>query len=133
MSELGKIIACLFSVPTTSPPNLIIRNISYSTATIEWDPIPRSDSHGVLLGYRILYDCYYFYYNDYYSRCYWHTRYLTVNSTKVVLTGLNTPMKYYVSVQGVTSKGSGPSSYTNFVTSKFLRCQRNLFDLVCIA
>lgn len=91
---------------------------STSTAHLQWNPLPRDQVHGIILGYRVLY-------YDYYG--YEHRKTITTNNTQVVLKHLLPGMKYYAQVRGFTSKGQGPLISTRFITSKSLNIKSRSF------
>ncbi|PFX28263.1 Transmembrane protease serine 5 [Stylophora pistillata] len=96
-------------VPSKGPLNISIENVESTEITVQWDPLPQQYVNGKLLGYRV-----YFHVSAYY---YFRPRNnnVTINATKVTLTGLNPGQWYYVYVSAFTSKGEGPRSYYRYV------------------
>ena len=77
---------------------------------VQWDLLPQQYANGRLLGYRI-------YYYDYYS---YVTK--TVNTSSpdvnmVTLRDLMSAQRYYIRVAAFTSRGTGPRSYQNSITT----------------
>ncbi|XP_068127889.1 leukemia inhibitory factor receptor-like isoform X2 [Hyperolius riggenbachi] len=90
-------------VPRTGPLNLTVKNVTKTSAVIEWAEIPEEDCPGFLLSYRIY--CIDTSRNTIYE--------VTVNSSSqrsYRLEGLTKGQKYEVKVSGMTVKGEGQRS-----------------------
>ncbi|XP_056378402.1 uncharacterized protein LOC130274270 [Hyla sarda] len=90
-------------VPRTGPHNVTVKNITKTSAVIEWEEIPEDDCLGFLLGYRI--SCIDTSGN---SRI---DIYLNTSSQRIYqIEGLAGRRKYEVTVSGVTATGVGAPS-----------------------
>lgn len=104
---------CCFSVPSSEPSNVTLKNLKFDEVIVEWDPIPQHTVNGILLGYIVyLYEYSYWYF----------TLTNTVNTSspsvhKVILRGLKAVQRYRISVAAFTSKGAGPQSYWRYITT----------------
>ncbi|XP_067884893.1 interleukin-6 receptor subunit beta [Heterodontus francisci] len=105
----------LEGTPRTGPNNIIITNISKTSAMIRWDQIPEDECQGFLQGYRIF--------------CYLNEASIastfisiSVNSsiTCYMLTGLLQKTVYAVQISGFTKAGEGTRSQAvSFATKEF--------------
>ena len=81
---------------------------------VKWDPIPQDTVNGILLGYRV-------YYREY--NYYWSSSGTKTVDTKspnvhmVILRGLKAAERYSISVAAFTSKGAGPQSSSRYITT----------------
>ncbi|XP_072272439.1 interleukin-6 receptor subunit beta-like [Pyxicephalus adspersus] len=98
--------------PRTSPPNVTIKNVTKTSAVIEWDEIPEEDCLGFLLFYTI-------FYTDIVNNI---TQEINVNvSSKRIyqIKELASSHEYQVRISGVTIKGAGPPSAPLIFTTHY--------------
>ena len=93
-------------VPGAGPANVVTLAQSREVF-VQWDPIPREQVHGILLGYTVTY----FGYHGY-------SQTITTNHTQVVIKNLIPAMRYVVIVSGFTARGYGLLTYHYPVTSE---------------
>ncbi|XP_073248869.1 uncharacterized protein [Porites lutea] len=98
-------------VPSRAPSNVRVTNVRFDQVKVQWDPLPHQYVNGRLLGYTI------YYYEDYYS--YLSKSVSTSNPyvNIVILRGLKTATRYWLSVAAFTSKGPGTQSYWQSTTT----------------
>ena len=101
----------LFLVPSRAPSNLRLSNEQFDEVKVQWVPLPQQYINGRLLGYTVYY---YEYYNSYQRKA--------VNTSSpyanmVTLRGLKASTRYYVAVAAFTSKGAGPQSSWQYITT----------------
>ncbi|XP_063769077.1 leukemia inhibitory factor receptor-like [Pseudophryne corroboree] len=104
-------------VPRTGPSNITVRNVTKTSAVMEWGNIPEEDCLGFLLGYRI-------YCTDI-SRNTTLEMFVDFSSERShMLLGLTSGSVYKVAVSGVTSKGTGaPSASLQFTTLSYAEAE----------
>ncbi|XP_022786238.1 uncharacterized protein LOC111326491 isoform X2 [Stylophora pistillata] len=98
-------------VPSRAPRSITFSNVESTEITVQWDSLQQQYINGKLLGYRVYFQVYAYYYSPLTNNS------ITVNTTKVNLRGLNPGQRYDVSVSAFTSKGEGPRSYRHYVTT----------------
>ncbi|XP_048384154.2 interleukin-31 receptor subunit alpha-like [Stegostoma tigrinum] len=105
----------LEGTPRIGPNNVIVTNISKTSAIIRWDRIPEDECQGFLQGYKIF--------------CYVGKATITKTNTSIsvnssttfyVLTGLTRKTVYAVKVSGFTNAGEGiRSEAASFITKEY--------------
>ena len=106
--------SCYLAVPNVPPHNVSSTNTSSTSLMINWQPIPRIDVNGILLGYRV------FYHEKLTARrrrraiqSHIETvRALPPNATSVEIFHLKKFTNYSFRIVGFTSKGEGKISQT---------------------
>ncbi|XP_015774187.1 PREDICTED: uncharacterized protein LOC107352362 [Acropora digitifera] len=98
------------SVPKNAPSALIVTNITATSLTVKWTPLPQHYHNGRLLGYRV-----YFRKTAKYPFPVVASSVAVYNSSWVTLNNLQPGQRYEIYVTGFTSKGNGPRSYGYFV------------------
>lgn len=78
---------------------------------MQWDPIPPETANGILLGYRVFYQEYY------YSGLLRSVDTKSPSVHMLILRGLKSAQRYQISVAALTSKGAGPRSYLRYFTT----------------
>ena len=107
-------LSCCLAVPNSPPHNVSSTNTSSTSLIINWQPIPRIDVNGILLGYRV------FYHEKITARrrrraIQSHNetvRVLPPNATSVEIFNLKKFTNYSFRIVGFTSKGEGKISQT---------------------
>ena len=116
--SLARYLRLCFSVPSIAPPNVTLTNLKHDEVMVQWDSIPPNTVNGILLGYRVYYREYYYYWSS--------SAIKTVDTSgsnvhMVILKGLKAAERYSISVAAFTSRGAGPQSYWRYITTgKFL-------------
>lgn len=102
----------LFSVPSKAPNDVQVSNNEFtSDLLVEWEPLPEQYANGILLGYII-------YYRENQDDSSYKSAYVLGNSTtNFTLVDLKPAHQYEVAVTAYTSKGEGPWSDFNYVTT----------------
>ena len=98
-----------FSVPSASPPEVLAVNTSSTSLLIEWDPLPKEQTHGVLRGYVVYYK------RRAYQNRPWIEQQASPTTRAAEITGLRKFTKYNIQVAAFTSKGIGKKSPLIFV------------------
>ena len=105
---------CL-SVPSSAPSNVRLTNLQSHEVKVQWDPIPPETANGILLGYRVFY------------QEYWYSGLLQNMDTKspnvhmLILRDLKSAQRYQISVAAFTSQGAGSQSYLRYITTGQLK------------
>ena len=96
-------------------------NLTSTSIEIRWKPIPPRFIHGILLGYKVSYLA-----TDFGNNRKWNESVANQSTMSVVIANLRKFTTYMVSVEGLTSKGSGIESKCVEITtaedSKILMC-----------
>ena len=111
MATITLLILFVFSVPSRAPLNIAFTKVESTEITVHWDPLSLQYVNGRLLGYRVYFQVFTYYYSPLKKNS------VTVNATEITLTGLNPGQRYDVSVSAFTSKGEGPLSFRYYVTT----------------
>ena len=113
--SLSSFYSFCLSVPSSAPSNVRLTNLQSHEVKVQWDPIPPETANGILLGYRVFY------------QEYWYSGMLQsmdTNSPKVhmlILRGLKSAQRYQISVAAFTSQGAGSQSYLRYITTGQLK------------
>jgi len=99
-------------VPSKAPNDVQVTNNEFtSDLLVEWEPLPEQYANGILLGYII-------YYRENQDDSSYKSAYVLGNSTtNFTLVDLKPAHQYEVAVTAYTSKGEGPWSDFNYVTT----------------
>lgn len=89
----------LFLVPSLPPTDISAYNTSSTSLKVTWNPVPQGYTHGIVLGYMVLYKREKDLNNSYIN--------ITSLVTSVQLTDLNKFTMYVVKVLAFTMKGNG--------------------------
>jgi len=105
----------LFSVPGRAPDNVRVTSFEFiADLLVKWNPLPQLYTNGVLLGYII-------YYRENHDDSSFKRAYaLGHSATNFTLKELKPAQQYQVAVTAFTSKGEGPLSDFNYVTTGML-------------
>ncbi|KAK3742114.1 hypothetical protein QZH41_004756 [Actinostola sp. cb2023] len=101
-------------LPRAAPTNLDLRLVKPRDVLVQWDAILRKDAHGALRGYNVVV-------RDQVGSTPIRT---TINKTQSLIKNLKPAMRYYITVNGFTSRGSGPTTYGYITTRKILPTPR---------
>ncbi|XP_067838240.1 interleukin-6 receptor subunit beta [Heptranchias perlo] len=102
----------LEGAPRIGPSNIMVTNISKTSAMIRWDRIPEDECQGFLQGYKLIY-----YLN---KASITKTFLLNSSTTSYTLTGLLQKTVYAVQISGFTKAGEGARSQAvSFATKEF--------------
>ena len=109
-------IKCLFFlVPSTAPSYIRLTNLHLAEVKVQWNPLSQYYANGRLLGYRVYFREYnYYYYHSYLTRS---VNTSSANVTMVILRDLKQATTYQIAVAAFTSKGEGPRSYWMSITT----------------
>jgi hypothetical protein len=97
------------TVPSVPPPGVLAVNTSSTSLLIEWDPLPKAQTHGVLRGYMVYYK------RRAFENRPWILLHASPTTRAIEITGLRKFTKYNIRVAGFTSKGVGNKSQLIFV------------------
>ena len=96
-------------------------NLTSTSIEVRWNPIPPRFTHGILLGYKVSYVA-----TDLGNNRKWNESVVNQSTTSVIISNLRKFTTYMVSLEGLTSKGSGIESKCVEITtaedSKILMC-----------
>ena len=95
-------------MPSIAPSNVRVSNLQLGELKVQWDPIPQQQANGRLVGYRVYYDDYPYWYG---------LKTVDTNNTMLVLRGLKVAHSYRISVAALTRVGSGPQSSRFYITT----------------
>lgn len=104
------------SVPSRAPSNVRLLNLQAHEVKVQWDPIPPNTANGKLLGYRV-------YYREY--NYYWSSGLLQTMDTNspddrmLILKRLKSAQRYRIWVAAFTSKGSGSQSNGQYIITGY--------------
>ena len=113
-ASTNNFVSALFSVPTRAPNGVRVTSFEFtSDLLVQWNPLSQDYANGKFLGYTI-------YYRE--TSAFWSTPDEKVNtsshySTRFTLKDLKPGHRYRVRVAAFTSKGVGPPSYYEYVTT----------------
>ena len=114
MKEHGKMVSGTFisvhihftlifpSEPSSPPTNVSVIDVTSTSITVTWDPVPAIDRNGIITEYEVEYNQSTFDINT--------TQTVRVNSsyTMVQLTELHEYVEYFIQVRAYTREGYGP-------------------------
>ncbi len=104
-------LLCFFLVPTLPPASVTASNTSSTSLLVEWERIPESSRHGVILGYVINYTDLIFNTTLQTSKNNWGT-------LDITLTALDKFRYYRIDIAGFTKQGLGPYTSTTQITDE---------------
>ena len=104
--------AFLFLLVPSRAPSIFVTNVTSTSLTVQWNPLPPQYHNGRLLGYRV-----FFRKTANYSSPIDASSVVVYNSNWVTLKNLDPGQRYEISVTAFTSKGDGPRSYSYSVTT----------------
>lgn len=92
-------------VPSKPPANVTGNNLTSTSIEVRWNLISPRFTHGIILGYKVSYLA-----TDLGNNRKWNESVVNQSTTSVVISDLRKFTTYMVSVEGLTSKGSGIES-----------------------
>ena len=95
----------LFLLVPSRAPSIFVTNVTSTSVTVQWNPLPPQYRNGRLLGYRV-----FFRKTANYSSPIDASSVVVYNSNWVTLKNLDPGQRYEISVTAFTSKGDGPLS-----------------------
>ena len=98
-------------VPSIAPTNVRVSKLQFSELKVQWDPIPEHSANGRLLGYRVYFQEYSYWYGYVVKTANTSNPYVNM----VVLRGLKVGQRYRIWVLAFTSAGVGPQSSSYYV------------------
>ena len=102
----------MFLVPGRAPNNVQVTSFEFtSDLLVKWEPLPQQYANGILLGYKI------YYRENQDDSSYTGVYALGHSATNSTLKDLKAGHQYQVAVTAFTSKGEGPWSDFNYVTT----------------
>ncbi|XP_073249646.1 MAM and fibronectin type III domain-containing protein 1-like, partial [Porites lutea] len=105
-------------VPSRAPWYIRLSNSQLTEVKVQWNPLSQQYANGRLLGYRVYYREYTYYYYSYYAKS---VNTSSANVTMVILRDLRQATRYQIVVTAFTSKGEGPRSSWYSITTGFRR------------
>ena len=107
-------------VPSRAPSYIRLLNSQFTDVKVQWNPLSQQYANGRLLGYKVYYREYTYYYYSYYAKS---VNTSSANVTMVILRDLRQATRYQVAVSAFTSKGEGPrSSWYSITTGNAFIC-----------